>query len=245
MQINPKLIKKQFEKSFETYNKNAIVQKIMAQKLVSELSTIKAEFGNILELGCGTGLLTQELTKKINFNTYMANDLIEKSQLYVNKFIPDVLFYCGDARRIKPSKKADLIISNALFQWFENLEKITANYKNILNKDGILAFSTFSSENFKEILALTGLTLNYKPVNEIQKIIEKNYKILYIESFLHTLSFETPLHLLAHMKQTGVNSLITYHWSFKEVKNFCDEYKDKFPDITLTYAPVIVICQKI
>lgn len=37
MQINPKLIKTQFEKSLDTYNQNALVQKIMAEKLVEEL----------------------------------------------------------------------------------------------------------------------------------------------------------------------------------------------------------------
>ena len=41
MQINPKLIKKQFEKSFNSYNQNAIVQRLMAEKLVKNLSLIK------------------------------------------------------------------------------------------------------------------------------------------------------------------------------------------------------------
>ena len=46
------------------------------------------------------------------------------------------------------------------------------------------------------------------------------------------------------MKTTGVNSLTAQHWTFKEVKNFCDNYKEKFPDITLTYSPVIIVCRK-
>lgn len=41
MQINPKLIKNQFEKSLDTYNKNAVVQQIMAEKLVEETAKIK------------------------------------------------------------------------------------------------------------------------------------------------------------------------------------------------------------
>lgn len=244
MQINPKLIKTQFEKSLDTYNQNALVQKIMAEKLIEELTKIKKDFTNILELGSGAGLLTKELVKKINFQTYSANDLVEKSKNFVNDIIPNMTFYCGNAQKIKPSKKMDLIISNAMFQWFNDLDKISLNYKNILNTDGILAFSTFSKENFKEIRNLTGLSLEYKSLNEITKIFEKNYKILHSEEFTYKMNFSNPLELLAHMKNTGVNSLTAKHWTFKEVKEFCDNYKNTYPEITLTYSPIIFICQK-
>ena len=70
MQINPKLIKNQFEKSMDKYNQNAVVQQITAEKLVAELAKIKKEFSNILELGSGTGLLTKEVVKKISFKSY-------------------------------------------------------------------------------------------------------------------------------------------------------------------------------
>ena len=142
--MNPKLMKKQFEKSFETYNQNAIVQKIMAEKLVSELIKIKKDFKNVLELGCGSGLLTSEIANNINYENYFANDLVSKSEKYIKKIIPEGIFYHGDARKINPSKKMDLIISNAMFQWFENIEKTSELFKQFLNKGGILAFTTFS-----------------------------------------------------------------------------------------------------
>lgn len=245
MQVNPKLIKNQFEKSLETYNENAVVQQIMAQKLVSGLSFISAKFNNILELGSGTGLLTTELVKNISFEKYFANDLVEKSKKYVTKIVPDAIFYIGNAQKIKPSAKMDLIVSNAMFQWFKNLDKLVSSYKNFLNKDGILAFSTFSKDNFKEIRDLCGLSLEYKTCDEIVKILSKDFEILHCEEFTQVLEFSNPLELLAHMKNTGVNSLNTKRWTFKEVKDFCDNYKSKYPKITLTYSPVIIICKKI
>lgn len=242
MQINPKLIKNQFEKSLNKYNENAAVQKLMAEKLVTETAKIKREFDNILELGSGAGMLTNEASKTFKFKKYFANDLVEKSQNYVKNIISDATFYCGNAQKIKPSVKMDLIISNAMFQWFKTI--YADNYKNLLNTDGILAFSSFSPKNFKEIRELTGLSLDYKTSDELKQIFEKNFEILHIEEFIHTLKFSTPLELLAHMKNTGVNSLTTQHWTFKEVKDFCDNYSQKFPEITLTYAPIIFICQK-
>ena len=243
MQINQKLIKKQFEKSFSSYNQNAIVQKIMAERLVQNLSSIKTEFNSVLELGCGTGILTKELVKNINFKAYYANDLVEKSKKYVAEIIPNSEFFCGNALKIKSKKKQDLIISNAMFQWFNNLNNICSHCKKQLNSDGFLAFSTFSDKNFKEIRDLTGISLEYKTFEEIKKIVNENFEIIHAEEFEHTLKFNNPLELLAHMKNTGVNSLTAQHWSFKEVKEFCDKYKEKYPEITLTYSPVIVVCK--
>lgn len=67
MQINPKLIKNQFEKSMDKYNQNAVVQQITAEKLVAELIKTKKNFLTFLNSGSGTGLLTKEVVKKISF----------------------------------------------------------------------------------------------------------------------------------------------------------------------------------
>ena len=242
--MNPKIIKKQFEKSLETYNQNAVVQKLMAKELICELVKFRSNFDKILELGCGSGLLTEQLSKNIKFNKFFANDLVEKSEKYVKNIIPDAIFYCGDARKIKLTQKIDLIVSNAMFQWFSSLEKALQIYKSMLCNDGILAFTSFTPENYKEIKDLTGLTLEYKTLKETEEIVGKNFEILHSESFEHTMHFTTPLELLAHMKKTGVNSLTTKYWTFKEVKDFCDKYKEKYPDVRLTYAGMILICKK-
>ena len=110
-------------------------------------------------------------------------------------------------------------------------------------KDGILAFSTFSDKNFKEIKNLTGLSLDYKTFDEIKNVVSKEFEILYAEEFDHILSFNTPLELLAHMKNTGVNSLSEKTWTITKVKEFCDSYSKKYPQTKLTYSPIIVIAR--
>ena len=123
MPTDYKHIKKQFEKSMNDYDKNATVQDLMASKMLIELSKISTDFETVLELGAGTGLLSKKLAKNIKFTNFYANDLIEKSKHYVQKFVPNAMFFAGNALKIKTPRKADLIISNAMFQWFENLDK--------------------------------------------------------------------------------------------------------------------------
>lgn len=244
MQIDNKHIKKQFEKSMKDYDKNAIIQNMMASKMVLELAKISTDFENILELGSGTGLLTKWISKNIKFKNFYANDLVEKSKVYIQKIIPNVNFICGNALKVKIPKKVDLIISNAMFQWFDNLEKSVDLIKQNLNNDGILAFSTFSPENFKELHELTGLTLKYRTKDDIEKILfNAGFEILYCESFYEELTFKTPLELLAHMKHTGVNSLSEKTWTVKKVKEFCDKYSKKYPKTQLTYSPIIIIAK--
>jgi malonyl-ACP O-methyltransferase BioC len=219
----------------DKYDENAVVQRIMAEKLVRELLKIRAEFDTVLETGAGTGVLTKELTGKIQYKNYCANDLSEKSKKYLDKILNKYTFIAGNALKI--NKKADLIISNAMFQWLKDF----GCFYNMLEPGGILAFTSFTTGNFREIKELTGLSLEYKSMNEIKQEL-KDYEILYTKEFEHKMSFQNPLELLAHMKHTGVNSLA--HWTFAQVKDFCEKYKRKYPEITLTYTPVIVIARK-
>lgn len=245
MQPDPKAIKKHFEKSMDKYDENAVVQKFLAEKLADELCEFSQRFDKILELGAGTGLLTREIRSKINYKKYTANDLSEKSKTFISGILPEFDFICGNAQRIKPAGKVDLIISNAMFQWFNNLEEIFLQYKNFLNQNGVLAFSTFLPKNFSELKDLTGLSLEYKSEEEIRTILEKNYEIIALNSFENIMEFKTPLELLYHMKNTGVNSLKSSRWTFADVKGFCENYNKKFKKVTLTYSSIVVVARKL
>ena len=245
MQLNPKLVKKQFEKSMPEYDKNAVVQKLMAEKLISSLTAAAgSNFDNILEAGAGTGLLTKQTAARLTFKKYYANDIVEKAENYLKSILSDCIFICGNAQKIKPPVKMDLIISNAMFQWFSNPDKVLAYYRTLLNPSGIIAFSTFSPDNFKEIKNVCNLALDYKEPDEIRSILEKNYNVLHLEKFECKLNFTNPLEVLAHMKNTGVNSLCTKHWWIIDVKEFCEKYKKFYPDLTLTYSPIIIVAEK-
>ena len=244
MPIDFKQVKKQFEKSMTDYDKNAVVQELMASKMMKELLQISNSYENILEIGTGTGVLTRHISNNCRYKRYYGNDIVEKSKNYIKKIIPNADFIYGNAMKIKTDKKFDLIISNAVFQWFENIEKFFNMLKCSMTNEGIIAFSTFSPENFHEITELTGLSLQYKSRKEIEEILtSQGFEIIYSEEFQEQIEFNTPLELLAHMKKTGVNSLSDKTWTVKHIKAFCDEYSKKYPKPVLTYSPIIIIAK--
>lgn len=246
MQIDLKTVKKTFAKSIEKYPQNAVVQKIMAHNLVEKIIALAPKPTSILEVGAGAGILSEQLAKHIYFEKFYANDLTEKSEKFVKKYIPTSKFFAGDFRRINFGAKFDLIASNAVFQWFDNPEKILNKCYTMLNSNGILAFTTFNRENFYELKNLTGLTLDYNNMEEWISLLEKqNFKVLYKNSFEHVLNFVNPLEILTHLKNTGVNSLAEKPLSVTEVKKLCDNYRQTYPELTLTYKPIVFIAQKL
>ena len=122
---NKILIEQRFTKALNTYKNNATIQIYMVNELLALIKKIsnKEKFNDVFEFGCGCGLLTNEFIKKYDFNTYLANDIVEKCSDYILQISEKIEFICGDIEKINFDKKFDLIISNATFQWLNNPNK--------------------------------------------------------------------------------------------------------------------------
>lgn len=241
--MNKDLIQKRFAKNLDTYNDNAKIQKRMAERLLSFLD--KKEFSSILEIGCGTGFLTSLLNDDFKFEKYIANDIVPDCEKYIKEINPNIDFIADDIElAVKNSdKKYDLIISNAAFQWVENLESFINLLVSKLNKGGNLLFSTFGPENFREVNFVLGKTLPYYSIYELDEML-KNYDKK-IEQEMHVMAFKTPKDILKHIKSTGVNALEMVSWTKSDMQKFENGYNNfcsKSP--TLTYHPIYVLIKR-
>ena len=241
--MNKDLIQKRFAKNIDTYNDNAKIQKRMAERLLSFLD--KKEFSSILEIGCGTGFLTSLLNDDFKFEKYIANDIVPDCEKYIKEINPNIDFIADDIElAVKNSdKKYDLIISNAAFQWVENLESFINLLVSKLNKGGNLLFSTFGPENFREVNFVLGKTLPYYSIYELDEML-KNYDKK-IEQEMHVMAFKTPKDILKHIKSTGVNALEMVSWTKSDMQKFENGYNNfcsKSP--TLTYHPIYVLIKR-
>lgn len=233
--MNKDLIKTRFTKSLSTYDENARIQKKMAERLVTFLDS--NSYPDILEIGCGTGLLTELLTNRIQFKTYTAIDIVKDCDSYIKKINPEISFCNEDIEEFinKNTKKYDLIISNAALQWVDNFEEVINNLKQSLNKGGTLLISTFGRENFREIGIITGTALDYYSPIELEKLFPESK----IDTEIHIIAFNSPKDVLKHLQCTGVNAIESRIWTKKDLTGFENAYNNICPNrTTLTYNPV-------
>lgn len=241
--INKTLIKERFKKSLNTYEENSIVQHQMAENLVQMVAPIK-KFNSILELGCGSGVLTKKIINKFEFDSYDAVDIVKDCEMYVKEISNDINFIDCDIEEFSTNQKYNLIISNATVQWVEKLPQFLEKIYSMLEDNGMLIFSTFGENNFKEIKQITGEGLCYYSIEELKDILQL-YAPFSLKEENTQINFATPIDVIKHLKLTGVNSLTQAQWTKADLKKFETEYKKLSEKIKLTYHPIYIAIIKI
>lgn len=154
--IDKQQVKLHFSKNASNYNQYAHVQKKMRDTLIDFMlksSIYPDKIKNILEIGCGTGYLTQALTELFPSAHITAVDIApgmiaEIKPKFKNNSID---FICGDIEEIELNDAYDIIISNATFQWFNHMPITIQKLYDALNPNAVLCFSTFGKYTFHEL----------------------------------------------------------------------------------------------
>ena len=201
----------EFNNAYEIYDENAIVQESVAENLISLIKE-DASYNNILELGCGTGIFTKKLIKKINYRSMDLNDIFDTKE-YFNKEIYRK-YLIGDMERMEFDSYS-LVTSSSCLQWAKDLKELL---KKISKCTDNFIFSIYISGNLKEIKEHFNISLDYLSMEEIERELSKLFlKVQCYEEELK-IEFETPLLALKHLKNTGVTGI--GRAKISEVKNF-------------------------
>ena len=173
---------------------------------------------------------------------YCCEDILRKEQV---SFLP------GDAETVPFPAESTLITSCSALQWFESPENFFKRCNALLNNQGYFAFSTFGKENMKEIRELTGNGLPYRSREELVKALSSHFDILHSEEELISLSFDNPLKVLYHLKQTGVTGISGTSSqqlrTRRDLQLFSERYTQEFTQgtsVSLTYHPIYIIAKK-
>jgi len=149
-----------YDVSAEMYDKT--VGKSMAARTNLLLRDVQIpENQTVLDVGCGTGISTFELMKRVQGKgRFYGIDISQKmTDLAVIRATDlgysNVDFRKGDAERLEfPESSFDLVISNLAFHWVQNKEKPLREMFRVLRTGGQVALLFNGELHFKEALVI-------------------------------------------------------------------------------------------
>ena len=140
---------KDFETQAAVYDSVARVQAAVARRLAARLG---GAAGRILEIGCGTGLLSAELATRFPAAELVLTDISPAMLAQARRRLGDkAIFRVMDGQSPDAALGGfDLIVSSLAFQWFDDLPGALARLGRQLAPGGVLAFATLGAESFAE-----------------------------------------------------------------------------------------------
>jgi len=242
------VIKNNFSRYAKYYDRYSSVQYACALELINKIKI--NGFKKILDIGCGTGNYTKCLRTKFPLAQIKALDISSDMIEVAREKLGDekIEFIVADGESISFKEKFDLISSNASFQWFEDLKGALLRYKRLLNRKGVISFSTFGPDTFCELSQslremyrrreVSLSSCNFPQKTEVEKILKVLFKEVEIERKIHKEEYNLLPELLRKIKYSGVRGAgldRKAFWTPGTIEELQKVYKGKFKGITVTY----------
>ena len=128
------------------YEKASIFQQEWGNKLISELNLKGDE--DVLDLGCGNGLLTANLARLVPNGNVIGVDASEGMiEVAKEKEENNIKFLLMDLNEIDLNRQFDFIFSNAALHWIKNHKQLWTNIHKILKPNGFVRFNFAADGN--------------------------------------------------------------------------------------------------
>jgi malonyl-CoA O-methyltransferase len=142
-----------FASQVKTYDAWADVQINAATQLVEQLKKIPSP-QTILEIGCGTGLVTEKFLPLFPSAAVLLTDIAHTMVKHCqNKYAnrgQNIYYAQMDGEELALQQSFDLIISGMTFQWFHPIQKSLQQLYQQITPDGNLVFSLLGSKSLQE-----------------------------------------------------------------------------------------------
>ncbi len=245
-------ISKRFQRSINSYENDAQVQKKVSDSLLALMAAYpEIVYHRVLEIGCCTGAMTENVCTAFSPSEIFVNDLVAECCLStverIRDFVGNAYPVPGNAESIDLPSQLDLVVSSSTFQWLTHLPSFFRRISDALNDQGHLIFSQFGPGTMVQIKELLGVGLCYTEETELAAIVREKFSVEQIESSQYRLYFQTPREVLKHIQKTGVGGVTDFRWTPSSLRSFERNYQDRFGEdkgIPLDYVSTSVVARK-
>ena len=206
-------ISNSFSKRASSYDSQSFVQEDVNKRLLDRLNIIKHIKEDILEVGSGTGCLSQNLKQNYPSINLISMDLShEMSLVHKNK---NIHAKCITAEAEHPPFKDevfDTILSSLTLHWCKTDESLFLKYHSLLKPGGLFLFSVAGPDTFREFRKCPKEIYNKLRFNSFvdmhhygDYLLNSNFKDPVVDNEKITLEFSTFDKLLKSLRLTGTN----------------------------------------
>jgi malonyl-CoA O-methyltransferase len=141
-----------FGAAVATYETAADIQRQVAASLAERIARLSLPRGpRVLEIGCGTGLLSRGLIACLPAAEFYFSDIAPPMAEACRKALArPVLVMDGERPCFGPGARFDLICASLSFQWFRDPARTFRQLAALLAPGGHLAFATLAEDSFQE-----------------------------------------------------------------------------------------------
>jgi len=202
-----------FNKASNDYEDHAFLQKEIATRLSKKLDVITTKSDVILDLGAGTGLLSQQLEKRFVDSQIICLDFAQNSL----KHNPASFKICANASHLPlADNSVDIVVSSLMMQWCPDLNQLFSEIHRVLKNDGLILFSTFGPDTLKELKKSWSVVDNETHVNTFtdmhdigDQLLQNGFQSPVMEMENLTLTYQSVIDLLKDLKAIGAQSVST------------------------------------
>lgn len=242
------LIKNAFNKAANLYNNHCHLQFSAGKKLISLLNLQQFNLPRIIDLGCGTGIVTRELASQRNYSDFhaidMADQFICKAKECLSEY--NLKIYESDFDHLyQANNPFDIIFSNMSLHWSPNFQATLHVITQMLSKNGILAFSIPLAGTFHELQT-------HCAVNDFfeQRFVENLIRLCGLElesaNEKFVFQFDNLLEALKSVKAVGANYVNKNNRRLQYNASLRKQLQDSMnTSITLTYHVGYFIAKKV
>ena len=216
--IDKKRVKQSFASAADTYDGLATLQRQVGLDLLS-MFDINFTDDIVMDIGCGTGFLTQKIMLASSVQQMVAVDIaysmLEATRIKL-KDLETVYYICADAECIPLQKQAvDKIVSNLALQWCQNLTQVFEGFNHGLKPGGQLVFSTFGPSTLQELKQAWSEVDDYTHVNEFYTVDgitvflqQAGFDSIQIKSKCYQSNYQAVIELMRELKGIGAKNML-------------------------------------